>query len=67
VDDEQPDHSDGAPASGGVVVEVVDVEGEDNGYDDVAGRHADGPNCKHRSAANSVNCEVVKLRTGDYW
>ena len=57
VDDKQPDHADGTPTSGLVVLPVVGVLCEDDGDDDVAGSHTNGANGQNRLASNAVDPE----------
>lgn len=55
MDDEEPDHGDGSPASGSVRVPLVLVLGEDTRDDEVAGRHADGSDYQDGFAAEVVD------------
>ena len=57
MDNKQPDHADGGPASGRLLVPLVDILGDDNGDDDVAGGHADGADGENRLTADAVDPE----------
>jgi hypothetical protein len=60
VDDEQPDHDNGSPASTFVGRPLVFVLGKDDCDDDVAGGHPDGAGDENRLAADFVY-------VGDSW
>lgn len=55
MDDEQPDHNDGSPTCGLVVLPVVLVLRGDNGDDDMAYGHTDGTNEKRGSSTPAVD------------
>ena len=55
VNDKQPDHAHGSPAGGRLLVEAVDVPGQDDGDDEVARGHADGADDEDGLPAHAVN------------
>lgn len=55
--DEEPDHAHSGPAGGGLVVESINVLGEDDSDDEMARSHADSTHCKNWLAAGAIDPE----------
>jgi hypothetical protein len=55
VDNKQPNHANGTPSSSLVVFEVVNVFGQDNSDDQVAGPHANGTNSQDGLTTQTID------------
>lgn len=55
MNDKQPDHAHGSPTGGRLLVEAVNVPGQDDGDDEVARGHADGTDDEDGLPAHAVN------------
>ena len=55
MNDEEPDHGHGSPASGSLLLKVVNVASEDDSNDHMAGGHADRANDEDRLASDAID------------
>ena len=66
MDDEQPDHGHGSPASSLVSLPLVDVLGNDDSDDDMAGSHSDRTDGKHGLTANTIDPQHCRNRSDEH-
>lgn len=57
VNHKQPDHSNGSPSCGSLLVEVIDVARQDDRDNDVARSHANSADNEHRLTSDPVNIQ----------
>jgi hypothetical protein len=54
---EEPDHGNCGPTSSGLLIEFVNVSGQDDGHNDMARSHADSTNYQYWLATNTIDVQ----------